>query len=82
MVFEGFRRPLEALGGPRRLPRGSRRSPEVFDFSSIFDFRRGMDRKISSFRQRMCQECACAYSMYIYLGIFFVCGVATNVPHV
>ena len=32
----GFRRPLEALGGPRRLPRGSRRSPEMFDFSQIF----------------------------------------------
>ena len=49
-VFEGFRRfsvvfgnlrgPLGIPGGPRRLPRGSQRSPEIFDFSSIFRRRR------------------------------------------
>ena len=36
VVFGGFRWLSEVPGGPRRLPRGSRRSPETFVFSSIF----------------------------------------------
>ena len=40
-VFGGFRGFLGASGGPRRLPRGSQRSPEIFDFSTIFRFSSG-----------------------------------------
>ena len=36
MAFGGFRGPPEALGGPRRLPRGSRGSPETLVFFAVF----------------------------------------------
>ena len=53
-VFGGLRGPLGVPGGPRRLPRGSQKSPEIFDFLSIFRRRRRRGVKKNADEKEKC----------------------------